>query len=62
MKNGIPVKDVYSIKEVATITRLAPSTIRRWILTDHLMAHRLGQKFWRINQADVERIINPKGN
>jgi excisionase family DNA binding protein len=51
---------VYSIKEVATITGLAPSTIRRWILTDHLMAHRLGQKFWRINQADVERIINPK--
>ena len=60
MKNGIPVKDVYSIKEVAQITDLTPSTIRRWILTDHLMAHRLGQKFWRINRIDVERILNPK--
>ena len=60
MKNGIPIKDEYSIAEVATITGFSPSTILRWILTGHLKAHRLGLKFWRINQADVGRIINPK--
>jgi excisionase family DNA binding protein len=62
MKNGIPIKDEYSITEAAKITGFSPSTIRRWILTDHLKAHRLGLKFWRINQEDVERIINPRGN
>jgi excisionase family DNA binding protein len=60
MKNGIPIKDEYSITEVARITGFTPRTIRRWILTGHLKAHRLGLKFLRINQEDVERIINPK--
>lgn len=60
MKNGIPIKDEYSITEVATITGFSPSTILRWISEGHLKAHRLGMKFWRINRIDVERIINPK--
>jgi excisionase family DNA binding protein len=60
MKNSIPIKDEYSITEVAKITGFSPSTILRWILTDHLKAHRLGLKFWRINRIDVERIINPQ--
>ena len=62
MKNGIPIKDEYSITEVATITGFSPSTILRWVKEHNLKAHRLGLKFWRINRADVERIINPKGN
>jgi excisionase family DNA binding protein len=60
MKNGIPIKDEYSITEVARITGFTPRTIRRWILIGYLKAHRLGLKCLRINQEDVERIINPK--
>jgi excisionase family DNA binding protein len=60
MKNGIPIKDEYSITETAAITGFSPSTILRWITEGDLEAHRRGKKFWRINQADVERIINPQ--
>ena len=60
MKNGIPIKDEYSITEAAKITGFSPSTILRWIKEEDLKAHRLGKKFWRINRIDVERIINPK--
>jgi excisionase family DNA binding protein len=58
MKNGIPIKDEYSITEVATITGFSPSTILRWIKEEYLTAHRRGKKFWRINRSEVERIIN----
>ena len=47
---------LYSIKEVAGILRVSTKTIRRWVASGELTAHRIGRQ-WRISDADLQAFI-----
>lgn len=45
-----------TIQDVADILQVSAKSVRRWIDTGDLVAHRLGRQ-WRISQGDLETFI-----
>lgn len=48
-----------SVVEAASLLRVAPSTIRRWIREGRLPASRVGQRRVALRLADVEGMVRP---
>jgi excisionase family DNA binding protein len=47
------------VAEAATLLRVAPSTIRRWIREGDVPAHRIGRRRVALRRADLARLITP---
>ena len=48
-----------TIPQTATILQVSEKTVRRWIETGDLVAHRFGRQ-WRISQADLDTFIRTR--
>ena len=48
-----------TVKEAATLLRVAPSTIRRWIREGDVSAYRLGQRRIGLRRRDLDVLITP---
>jgi excisionase family DNA binding protein len=48
-----------TVAEAATLLRVAPSTIRRWIREGDVLAHRIGRRRVALRRADLARLIAP---
>jgi excisionase family DNA binding protein len=51
--------DYLTVAEAATILRVAPSTIRRWIRSGEVPAQRLGPRRVALRRSDIDRLIVP---
>jgi excisionase family DNA binding protein len=51
-----PAARLLSIKEAAEFFSVSEKTVRRWIATGQLAAHRLGRQ-WRITPDEIERFL-----
>jgi excisionase family DNA binding protein len=47
------------VDEAATLLRVAPSTIRRWIREGDVPAYRIGRRRVALRRADLTRLITP---
>jgi excisionase family DNA binding protein len=52
-------EDFVTVAEAATLLRVAPSTIRRWIREGDIPAHRIGRRRVALRRADLARLITP---
>ena len=52
-------EDFVTVAEAATLLRVAPSTIRRWIRQGDVPAHRIGPRRVALRRADLGRLITP---
>ena len=50
-----------SVKDVASVFRIHPKTVRRWIASGQLPATRLGRD-WRIARSDLRALAAARGN
>jgi excisionase family DNA binding protein len=48
-----------TVAEAATLLRVAPSTVRRWIREGDVPAHRIGRRRVALRRADLARLITP---
>ncbi len=46
----------YSIREIAEHLQVCDKTVRRWIESGDLVAHRIGRQ-WRIGATDLETFL-----
>lgn len=54
-------EDYVSVTEAATLMRVAPSTIRRWIREGDVPAYRFGKRRVALRRADLATLITPAG-
>ncbi len=52
-------EEYVTVAEAATLLRVAPSTIRRWIREGDVPAHRIGRRRVALRRADLARLITP---
>ncbi|MGH2618270.1 MAG: helix-turn-helix domain-containing protein, partial [Thermomicrobiales bacterium] len=52
-------EEYLTVAEAATLMRVAPSTIRRWIREGDLPAYRLGRRRVGLKPTDLSRMIAP---
>jgi excisionase family DNA binding protein len=52
-------EEYLTVSEAATLLRVAPSTVRRWIREGDVRAYRLGQRRIGIRRADLDTLITP---
>ena len=52
-------EDYLTVDEAATLLRVAPSTIRRWIREGNLTPYRFGRRRVALKRADVSALITP---
>ena len=52
-------EDYVTVAEAATLLRVAPSTIRRWIREGAVPAYRIGQRRVALKRADLAKLITP---
>jgi excisionase family DNA binding protein len=52
-------EEFLTVTEAATLLRVAPSTIRRWIREGDVPAHRIGRRRVALRRADLARLITP---
>ena len=52
-------EEYLTVAEAATLLRVAPSTIRRWIREGDVPAHRIGRRRVALRRADLARLITP---
>jgi len=52
-------EEFVTVAEAATLLRVAPSTIRRWIREGDVPAHRIGRRRVALRRADLARLIAP---
>lgn len=50
-----------TVGEAATLLRVAPSTVRRWIREGNVAAYRLGQRRIGLRRGDLDSLITPVG-
>lgn len=48
-----------TVAEVAERCRVDPKTVRRWIATKELAAHKLG-RVWRVSERDLRRFLSER--
>lgn len=46
----------YSIEDIAAHLAVSDKTVRRWIKSGDLIAHRIGRQ-WRISRTDLETFL-----
>ena len=51
--------DYVTVSEAATLLRVAPSTVRRWIREGDVPAHRIGHRRVVLRRADLASLITP---
>lgn len=51
--------DLLTVAEAATLLRVAPSTVRRWIREGDVRAQRIGRRRVALRRADLARLITP---
>lgn len=59
MCNGQVQPDLLSIKQASQIVGLSEKTVRRFIESGELPAHRVGPKAVRIYRSDLDAFIQP---
>ena len=52
-------EEFLTVAEAATLLRVAPSTVRRWIREGDVPAHRIGRRRVALRRADLARLITP---
>lgn len=52
-------EEYVTVAEAATLLRVAPSTVRRWIREGDVPAHRIGRRRVALRRADLARLITP---
>src|SRR3954447_13383236 len=52
-------EDYVTVTEAATLLRVAPSTVRRWIREGDVTAYRIGRRRVALRRADLARLITP---
>ena len=52
-------EEFLTVTEAATLLRVAPSTIRRWIREGDVPAHRIGRRRVALRLGDLARLIAP---
>jgi excisionase family DNA binding protein len=52
-------EEFVTVAEAATLLRVAPSTIRRWIREGNVPAHRIGRRRVALRRADLACLITP---
>lgn len=60
---GTMVDEEYiTVAEAATLLKVSPSTIWRWVNQGTLPAYRIGQRRIRLKKVDLARLITPARN
>lgn len=44
-----------TVTEAAAVLRITPQTLRSWIATDRIVAHKNASGHWRLSAAEVDR-------
>ncbi len=52
-------EEFLTVAEAATLLRVAPSTVRRWIREGDVPAHRIGHRRVALRRADLASLITP---
>ena len=52
-------EEFLTVAEAATLLRVAPSTVRRWIREGDVPAHRIGRRRVALRRADLASLITP---
>jgi excisionase family DNA binding protein len=52
-------EEYLTVAEAATLLRVAPSTIRRWIREGDVPAHRIGRRRLALRRTDLNTLITP---
>ena len=52
-------EEYLTVAEAATLLRVAPSTVRRWIREGDVPAHRIGRRRVALRRGDLARLITP---
>jgi len=55
-KSATALPELLTIEQTAKVLQVSSKTIRRWIDTGDLIAHRLGRQ-WRISEMDLQTFI-----
>lgn len=56
--NSAVLPEYLTIAEAAELLRVDKSTIRRWISSHRLQAHRIGERTIRIHRRDLDRVVD----
>jgi excisionase family DNA binding protein len=51
-----------SVADVARLLSVTEPTVREWIKAGKLKAHRVGARFWRIRQSEVDRMLSEQAS
>lgn len=54
-----PDDDYLTVKEAATLLRVAPGTVRRWIREGEVPAYHLGPRRVALRRSDIANLITP---
>jgi excisionase family DNA binding protein len=57
-----PQTRLLSVAEVARVLSVTEPTVREWIKSGKLHAHRAGARFWRIRQSEVDRMLSEQAS
>jgi excisionase family DNA binding protein len=52
---------LFTLEQTAEFLQASTKTIRRWIETKELIAHKIGHQ-WRISEPDLQNFINTRSN
>jgi excisionase family DNA binding protein len=55
-------EEYVTVAEAATLLRVAPSTVRRWIREGDVPAYRIGQRRVALKRDDLSNLITPAGS
>src|SRR3954453_22307361 len=55
-------EDYVTVAEAATLLRVAPSTVRRWIRDGDVPAYRIGRRRVALKRDDLSNLITPAGS
>ena len=55
-------EDYVTVTEAATLLRVAPSTVRRWIRDGDVPAYRIGRRRVALKRDDLSNLITPAGS
>lgn len=47
----------YTTEEIAELLKVTPESVRRWVRSGQLVSVKLGGKFIRVSQEDLDRFI-----
>lgn len=59
MAEIVPDADLLTVPEAATVLKVSPVTVSRWLRQGRLPAYRLGPRAVRIRRADLAAVFSP---